>query len=61
MEICPFYIIMGLDFLSRSKMVMDLEGREFYFRFAPNQPMKSEDLIENAKEECLRASTDSSR
>ena len=26
----PFPIILGLDFLSHSKMVMDLEGREYY-------------------------------
>jgi hypothetical protein len=31
-------------------MVMDLEGREYYFRFAPHQPMKFEGLIENVKE-----------
>jgi len=50
LESCPFSIILGLDFLPHSKMIMDLEGREFYFRFAPNQPMKYEDLIENVKE-----------
>jgi len=41
-----FPIILGLDFLSHSKVVMDLEGREYYFHFAPHQPMKSESLIE---------------
>jgi len=45
----PFPKIMGLDFLSHSKMVMDLEAREYYFRFAPHQPMKFECLVENGK------------
>jgi hypothetical protein len=51
LEGSPFPIILGLDFLSHSKMVMDLEGREYYFHFAPHQPMKFEGLIENMKEE----------
>lgn len=59
LESCQFSLILGLDFLSHSKMVMDLEGREFYFRFAPNQPMKFEGLLENMKEECLGANIDS--
>jgi hypothetical protein len=45
----PFPIILGLDFLSQSKMVMDLEGREYYFRFAPKHTTKFEDLMENEK------------
>ena len=32
----PFPIMLGLDFLSHSKMVMDLEIRQYYFRFAPH-------------------------
>jgi hypothetical protein len=60
LESCPCSIILGLDFLSHSKLVMDLEGREFYFHFAPNHAMKFESLIENAKEEGLGASIDSS-
>jgi hypothetical protein len=57
LEGSPFPIILGLDFLSHSKMVIDLEGREYYFCFAPHQPMKYEGLIENVKEEGLRASS----
>ena len=53
----PFPIILGLDFLSHSKMVMDLACREYYFRFAPHQVMKFEGLVENVKEECLGASS----
>jgi hypothetical protein len=53
----PFPIILGLDFLFHCKMVMDLEGREYYFRFAPHQLKKSERLVENVKEEGLRASS----
>jgi hypothetical protein len=41
----PFPITLGLDFVSYSKMVMDLESREYYFHFAPHQPMKFEGLI----------------
>jgi hypothetical protein len=44
LEGCPVPIILGLDFLSHSKMVLDLGCREYYFRFAPNQPMKFESL-----------------
>ena len=53
----PFPVILGLDFMSHSKMVMDLEGREYYFRFALHQRMKFEGLIENVKEEGLRGSS----
>jgi hypothetical protein len=35
---------------------MDLEDREYYFNFAPNQLMQFEDLIEKVKEG-LRASS----
>jgi hypothetical protein len=52
-----FPIILGLDFLSYSKMVMDLVGREYYFRFAPNQPMKLEGLIQNVKDEDVGTSS----
>jgi hypothetical protein len=38
-------------------MLMDLEGREYYFRFAPHQLMKFEGLVENVKEEGLGASS----
>jgi hypothetical protein len=38
-------------------MVMDLQGREYYFHFAPNQLMKFEGLIENVEEEGLGASS----
>ena len=38
-------------------MVMDLEGREYYFRLAAHQRMKFEGLVENVKEEGLRASS----
>jgi hypothetical protein len=57
LEGSPFPIILGLDFLPHSKIVMDLEGREYYFHFAPNQPMKFEGLIEYMKEEGLGASS----
>ena len=53
----PFPIILGLDFLSHSKMVMGREGRDYYFRFAPHQPVKFEGLMENVKEEGLGASS----
>jgi hypothetical protein len=39
--------MLGLDFLSHSNMVMDLEIRQYYFRFAPHQPLKFESLVEN--------------
>ena len=45
----PFPIILGLDSLSHSKMVMDLEGREYCFHFAPHQPVKFEGLLEDDK------------
>jgi len=57
LEGSPFPIILGLEFLSHSKMLMDLEDREYYFHFAPNQPMQFEGLIENVKEEGLGASS----
>jgi ribosomal protein L30E len=38
-------------------MVMDLEGREYYLHFAPNQPMKCDGLIENMNEESLGVSS----
>ena len=38
-------------------MVMDLEGREYYFHFASHLPMKFEGLIENVKKEGLGASS----
>ena len=50
-------IILGLDFLSHSKMVMDLEAREYYFRFAPYQPMKFERLVEKGKKESFRVNS----
>jgi hypothetical protein len=37
-------------------MVLDLEGREYYSRFAKYQPMKFEGLIENLKEKSLGVS-----
>ena len=46
----PFPIILGLNiFFPHSKMVMDLKGREYYYRFAPHQPMKFEGLIKTVK------------
>jgi hypothetical protein len=36
---------------------MDLAGRENYFRFAPNQPMKCEGLRENMEIEDLGTKT----
>ena len=53
----PFPIILGLDFLCHSKMVKDLEGREYYFRFAPHQPMKFDGLMVNVKEKSLGSSS----
>jgi len=63
--VCQFYlfeggqfpIILGLDFLSHSKMVMDLEAREYYFPFAPHQTMKFESLVENGNKECFRVNS----
>ena len=62
---CQFYlfeggqfpIILGLDFLSHSKMVMDLEAREYYFRFAPHEPMNFESLVGNGNKESFRANS----
>jgi hypothetical protein len=41
----PFPILLGLDFLSYSKMVIDMAGREYYFSFAPGKLMKFEYLM----------------
>jgi hypothetical protein len=52
-----FPMILGLDFLSHSKMVMDLVGREYYFSFAPDQPMKFEGLINNVEDKDVGVSS----
>jgi len=49
-----FPVILGLDFLSLAMMLMNLEGREYYFRFAPHQPMKYEGLLEKKNGKILR-------
>jgi hypothetical protein len=38
----PFCILLGLDFLSYYKMMIDMAGREYYFGFAPEKLMKFE-------------------
>jgi hypothetical protein len=43
----PFAITLGLDFLGRSQMIVDLAKREYYFGFAPDKVMKFICLGEN--------------
>jgi hypothetical protein len=42
----PFAITLGLDFLGRSQMVVDLAKREYYFGFAPDKVRKFESMME---------------
>jgi hypothetical protein len=53
----PFPMKLELDFLSHSKIVMDLASREYYFSFAPDQPMKFEVLINNVEEKAVGVSS----
>jgi hypothetical protein len=52
----PFPIILGLDFLSYSRMVMDMAGRK-YFGFAPDRLMKFEGLRNDVANKAVGASS----
>jgi hypothetical protein len=40
LNVAPFLLILGLDFISRTRMVLDMDVREFYFAFSPERRSK---------------------
>jgi hypothetical protein len=40
LNVAPFPLILGLNFISRTRMVLDMDVREFYFAFAPEHRSK---------------------
>jgi hypothetical protein len=42
LDVSPFSIILGLDFVSRTRMISIMDVREYYFGFSPGKRFKLE-------------------
>jgi hypothetical protein len=53
LDVGPFSVILGLDFLSHTRMILDMDFREYYFSFAPAKRFEFEgETLQSERTNC---------